>query len=306
MPCCSNCSPSLARAPSFTADRACQRGPLPLCARERRSAPIHHLREAARRAHNLAFTNEPVTRCIPGTAAEAGLDWSPGISYLFGQIDKALLAPGSDASLASLCCALVIAFGVLAARRYRKGRRIRLRTLLRALFPRRILRSRSNIADIGYFYFNVFLFGLVLGWAILSYMAIGRAMTGALVALFGPMPAAPLPAFVSRTIITLMLFLAYELGYWVNHYLSHHARNPAHFNRKLGSCLAIWDWMFGTLYVPARDPEKLEFGVEPDREHAHTIRGELVAPFAEAARLLTGRPSKLPPQPIPLSASPEA
>jgi sterol desaturase/sphingolipid hydroxylase (fatty acid hydroxylase superfamily) len=339
------------------------------------------------------------------------LDWSPGISYLFGQIDKALLAPGSDASLASLCCALVIAFGVLAARRYRKGRRIRLRTLLRALFPRRILRSRSNIADIGYFYFNVFLFGLVLGWAILSYMAIGRAMTGALVALFGPMPAAPLPAFVSRTIITLMLFLAYELGYWVNHYLSHripllwefhkvhhsatvltpltnfrvhpvymwiflnilaiftglangtgdyllgqnanqyglsetniilvffiylyvhlqhselwiaftglfgrlfmspahhqihHSRNPAHFNRNLGSCLAIWDWMFGTLYVPARDPEKLEFGVEPDREHAHTIRGELVAPFAEAARLLTGRPSKLPPQPIPLSASPEA
>ncbi len=90
------------------------------------------------------------------------------------------------------------------------------------------------------------------------------------------------------------------------HHQIHHSRNPAHFNRNLGSCLAIWDWMFGTLYVPARDPEKLEFGVEPDREHAHTIRGELVAPFAEAARLLTGRPSKLPPQPIPLSASPEA
>jgi hypothetical protein len=44
--------------------------------------------------------------------------------------------------------------------------------------------------------------------------------------------------------------------------------------------------MFGTLYVPAAEPEKLEFGVEPDRPNAHTIRGELLAPFARAALLL--------------------
>jgi hypothetical protein len=44
--------------------------------------------------------------------------------------------------------------------------------------------------------------------------------------------------------------------------------------------------MFGTLYVPAAAPEKLEFGVEPDRPNAHTIRGELFAPFARAASLL--------------------
>jgi hypothetical protein len=44
--------------------------------------------------------------------------------------------------------------------------------------------------------------------------------------------------------------------------------------------------MFGTLHVPAAEPEKLEFGVEPDRPNAHTIRGELFAPFARAALLL--------------------
>jgi sterol desaturase/sphingolipid hydroxylase (fatty acid hydroxylase superfamily) len=70
------------------------------------------------------------------------------------------------------------------------------------------------------------------------------------------------------------------------HHQIHHSRNPAHFNKNLGSCLAVWDWMFGTLYIPAAENERLEFGVEPDREHAHTIRGELIAPFIRAAQML--------------------
>ena len=40
--------------------------------------------------------------------------------------------------------------------------------------------------------------------------------------------------------------------------------------------------MFGTLYVPGKSREKLSFGVEPDRFAAHTITGELVAPFIRA------------------------
>jgi sterol desaturase/sphingolipid hydroxylase (fatty acid hydroxylase superfamily) len=28
-----------------------------------------------------------------------------------------------------------------------------------------------------------------------------------------------------------------------------HSRKPAHFNRNYGRILAIWDWMFGTLYI---------------------------------------------------------
>jgi sterol desaturase/sphingolipid hydroxylase (fatty acid hydroxylase superfamily) len=30
------------------------------------------------------------------------------------------------------------------------------------------------------------------------------------------------------------------------HHQIHHSSNPAHFNKNLGSCLALWDWMFGT------------------------------------------------------------
>ena len=35
------------------------------------------------------------------------------------------------------------------------------------------------------------------------------------------------------------------------HHQVHHSGNPKHFNKNFGSCLALWDWMFGTLYVPA-------------------------------------------------------
>jgi sterol desaturase/sphingolipid hydroxylase (fatty acid hydroxylase superfamily) len=319
------------------------------------------------------------------------LDFSPGISYFFGQLGRAFLDPGSHASLFSLFGALFIALLVLVARRYKKGRRIRLKALLRALFPRHIVMSKSSFADLGYFYFNLFLFGIIFGWALLSYEMVSHGVANLLTATIGPQPPTALPALVSRAVITVMLFLAYELGYWLNHYLSHripflwefhkvhhsatvltpltnfrvhpvymciflnilavfigtangvgdyvfgqtthqyvlsenniilvffiylyvhlqhtqlwisftgwlghlfmspahhqihHSRNPAHFNKNLGSCLALWDWMFGTLYVPAAAREKLEFGVEPDRPHAHTIRGELMAPFGRAALLL--------------------
>lgn len=40
----------------------------------------------------------------------------------------------------------------------------------------------------------------------------------------------------------------------------HHSENPAHFNKNYGSHLAIWDWMFGTLYVP-KGREQLTFGL---------------------------------------------
>jgi sterol desaturase/sphingolipid hydroxylase (fatty acid hydroxylase superfamily) len=319
------------------------------------------------------------------------VDPGPGITYFVGQISKALLSPGSHASVLSLVTAFAIALVVLALRRHKKGRRIRLKSLLRALFPKSVVMSRSSLADAGYFYFNLFLFGIIFGWALISYDAVSRNVAGALSALLGPLPPAPLPAFACRMIITVILFLAYELGYWFNHYLAHripflwefhkvhhsatvltpltnfrvhpvymciflnilalatglasgigsyllgqpalqygvsetniilvffiyvyvhlqhsqlwiafsgplgrlfmspahhqihHSRNPAHFNRNLGSCLAVWDWMFGTLHVPAAEREAFAFGVEPERTQAHTIRGELIAPFFRAAALL--------------------
>jgi hypothetical protein len=93
----------------------------------------------------------------------ARLDLSPGISYFLGQLGKAFLDPGSHVSLLSLAGAFLIAFAFLSFRRLRKGRRVRVMALLRALFPRHIVSSKSNVADLSYFYFNIFVFGLVFG-----------------------------------------------------------------------------------------------------------------------------------------------
>ena len=41
----------------------------------------------------------------------------------------------------------------------------------------------------------------------------------------------------------------------------HHSTNPAHFNKNFGQTFAIWDWMFGTLYV-TRPDETVIFGLE--------------------------------------------
>jgi hypothetical protein len=88
--------------------------------------------------------------CCPEMAVSAG------IAFFFGQLGKLLFAPGSHFSLTSLACALLIATAFFVWHRVCRRRRVRARTILRALFPKRILHSRSNEADIGYLFFNVF------------------------------------------------------------------------------------------------------------------------------------------------------
>jgi sterol desaturase/sphingolipid hydroxylase (fatty acid hydroxylase superfamily) len=321
---------------------------------------------------------------------EIAVGFEAVVHYIGAQAERLLVGYGAHLSFSSLAVALTASAAFFTWQRVRRGRRVRLRTVLRALFPRRILKSPSNYADFGYLLFNAFIFGIVFGWAILSYQFITNTIIAGLTVAFGP--AKPmLPAFVSRAAITVMLFLAYELGYWFNHWLSHkvpflwefhkvhhtatvltpitnfrvhpvyslifanilalsiaianglghywlgdttyqyalndtnvilvlfihayvhlqhshmwiafrglagrifispahhqvhHSDNPKHFNKNFGSCLALWDWVFGTLYIPQAKREKLNFGV-PDHVDAHTVKGELITPFVNAAGHLT-------------------
>ena len=315
------------------------------------------------------------------------MDFSAGIAYFFDKLGRLFFSPGSHFSLTSLAAAVTISALFFAWQRHKRGRRIRLRTIARALFPRRILQHQSNQADIFYLFFNIFAASVVFGWAILSYQFVSNGMIAGLVALFGPVTPRSLPPYVTRAAITVMLFLAYELGYWFNHWLSHkvpllwefhkvhhsaevltpltnfrvhpvyswifgnilafsaavangighylfgdatyqyaltdtniilvlfihtyvhlqhshmwisfrgalghvlvspahhqvhHSADPRHFNKNFGSCLALWDWIFGTLYIPSKEREPLVFGF-PNQPNAHTVKGELVEPFANAA-----------------------
>ena len=45
----------------------------------------------------------------------------------------------------------------------------------------------------------------------------------------------------------------------------HHSIHPRHFNRNYGQTLALWDWMFGTLYL-IREREEVTFGLEGPAE----------------------------------------
>jgi sterol desaturase/sphingolipid hydroxylase (fatty acid hydroxylase superfamily) len=73
----------------------------------------------------------------------------------------------------------------------------------------------------------------------------------------------------------------------------HHSMAPRHHDRNYGLVFAIWDWAFGTLYIPS-GRETLRFGVadangvaEP-QVHTSLITAYAV-PFTEAAGALRGR-----------------
>ncbi len=65
----------------------------------------------------------------------------------------------------------------------------------------------------------------------------------------------------------------------------HHSRNPKHWNKNMGSRLAIWDWMFGTL-VRSKEVQKLTFGLGQgqDKDYRNFIK-VIINPFIKQKRL---------------------
>lgn len=75
----------------------------------------------------------------------------------------------------------------------------------------------------------------------------------------------------------------------------HHSLKPAHHNKNYGEIFAVWDWLFGSLYIPAAE-EKLEFGIARPgnsgeriaQPHA-TLRAALVRPFQDSRQAIRKR-----------------
>ena len=136
-----------------------------------------------------------------------------------------LLQPASISSIYSLGAALMIAFAWLALRRKRRGRPVVVKALVRAIFSRRVLLHRSTFADLAYCVIGLATLGAIIGWAVVSTSWISDGVAAFLTRCLGPHPEPHAPDFVLNGARTLALFLAYDLGFFIDHTLKH--RIPA-------------------------------------------------------------------------------
>ncbi len=309
-----------------------------------------------------------------------------------------LVAASPRASRLVSALSPMLAGVLIAALYYRyfwhRGRKpLRIKRVLRLIFARRFIAHRSHRLDVMLMVGNMFVFSMMFSWAVLSYMTVKVATTAVWVAAFGAGPIVTVPVSAAIAIATVMLFLAYEFAYWLDHYLSHripilwefhkvhhsaealspltnyrvhpvdsllfynisalvigltggtlgyvfgeslrpmtllgmnaimcvfvylvvqlqhsqvwipftgllgrilaspahhqihHSTDPLHFNKNLGSCLVLFDWVFGTLHVPKRQRERLTFGVDAGVAESHSLSDALITPFARAARHVAG------------------
>jgi len=72
------------------------------------------------------------------------------------------------------------------------------------------------------------------------------------------------------------------------HHQIHHSTAEKHLGKNLGFCLSMWDWAFGTLYVPEKH-EKLAFGLGAESAEFSSVKSLLLLPFAKAGRLIAAR-----------------
>ena len=135
-------------------------------------------------------------------------------------IASLLLAPASDLSIGSLLVALLIATLWLSRRHHAARRKVRLKALARLLFPKRWRSARSAGLDLKLFLLNTFVFGSILAGAVVSHRLVAGGTRSLLDMVATPGPAA-IGDFAATLLLTVSLFLAYELSYWVHHYLSH-------------------------------------------------------------------------------------
>jgi sterol desaturase/sphingolipid hydroxylase (fatty acid hydroxylase superfamily) len=102
-----------------------------------------------------------------------------------------------------------------------RNREVPARLLLRAVLPRRIIKSRSGRADWLYTAFNLTAPAFFLGWVELPAAPLRSGLAAFLAAQFGPAPLVQASGLSMAIAATLTFYLSYEVGYWVDHYLKH-------------------------------------------------------------------------------------
>ncbi|MGY0196269.1 sterol desaturase family protein [Leptothrix sp. BB-4] len=90
----------------------------------------------------------------------------------------------------------------------------------------------------------------------------------------------------SHVWVTFPGWLGWLIGSPALHQI-HHSVDPVHYGKNLGFFFNIWDWAFGTLYLPKKK-EELVFGVIDGVTHTNPIHA-MFQPFKGVLDLLLGR-----------------
>lgn len=121
----------------------------------------------------------------------------------------------------SLTFAVIVAMLCLLMSHRLLRRKNPLSKALRLIFPRHIWGSKSAQLDYVYVFLNIFIFPLIVVGAIVGYHFASVNTLSGLVGFFGEREASSLPDWAVTSVVLTTTFLAYELAYWVDHYLSH-------------------------------------------------------------------------------------
>ena len=66
----------------------------------------------------------------------------------------------------------------------------------------------------------------------------------------------------------------------------HHSRDPRHSGKNFSAWIVLWDWLFGTQYVPGKY-EKLSYGTTPEEDrHYTTLWALYLRPFVQCTKKL--------------------
>jgi sterol desaturase/sphingolipid hydroxylase (fatty acid hydroxylase superfamily) len=187
------------------------------------------LRGAAKKAARLKESGNPdAFSCAMDLSAAGGAALvvvraaQTGLAHVRAASAQTFLSLGSTFSLVSLASALLVATLATAVARLRRRGRLRWRVLAKALRPRPAVLGRSGKADVGLFLMNTFSTGGLIGWALLSQLSIETWTANRLALALGPSHALGGDRRgLGAATATLVMLLAYELGYWIDHWLSH-------------------------------------------------------------------------------------
>ena len=73
------------------------------------------------------------------------------------------------------------------------------------------------------------------------------------------------------------------------HHQIHHSADARHFDRNLGYLFSVWDWMFGTLHLPAADGERLTLGIGAEGKTHTSVAQVMWRPVRAAWGMLVAR-----------------